>query len=146
MSDPHAFYQANDRADGGLRRIDSVDPVRLDTDPRVGATGFPDPVNNPYINLIRDPNNPFVGNATVHVGNIDAFTNSGIGARWKAFDIEGTDQHRVITFVDPATGKGRIIIGDDQGVFTALDDDGVMVAGVEKLHGNLREGSRHGHI
>jgi len=25
MSDPHAFYQANDRADGGLRRIDSVD-------------------------------------------------------------------------------------------------------------------------
>jgi len=36
----------------------------------VGTTGFRDPVNNPYINLIRDPNNPFLGNATVHVGHI----------------------------------------------------------------------------
>ena len=29
-----------------------------------------------------------------------------------------TDQHRIVTFVDPLTGHARLIFGDDQGVFT----------------------------
>jgi len=59
---------------------------------------------------------------------------------------EGTDQHRVITFVDPVTGHARIIIGDDQGVYTATDNDGELNLGVEDNAGFLGEASRNGNI
>jgi len=36
--------------------------------------------------------------------------------------VEGTtDQHRVVTMVDPLTGHARLIFGDDQGVFSGVD-------------------------
>ena len=49
---------------------------------------------------------------------------------WIPFDIGGTDQHRIVTMVDPLTGLSRIIIGDDQGVFSAVDDNGTFDLGI----------------
>ena len=55
-----------------------------------------------------------------------------------------TDQHRIVTFVDPLTGHARLIIGDDQGVFTGVDDNGTFDTGI----GNAadRSGSRNGNL
>ena len=60
-----------------------------------------------------------------------AFANSGAGVKWIPFDVGGTDQHRSIAFRDPVTGKTRLIFGDDQGVFTTVDNgDGTMISGI----------------
>jgi len=94
----------------------------------IGA--FMNPVDEPVMNLIRDPFDPFNGDATIDVSNTASFTNIGYGATWIPFDIAGTDQHRMVTEIDPRTGQSRIIIGDDQGIFTAVDNNGVLNTGV----------------
>jgi subtilisin-like proprotein convertase family protein len=94
----------------------------------VGA--FINPVDEPVMNLIRDPADPFNGDATIDVSNTASFTNIGYGATWIPFDIAGTDQHRMVTELDPLTGLSRIIIGDDQGIFTAVDNNGILNTGV----------------
>jgi subtilisin-like proprotein convertase family protein len=81
----------------------------------------------PTINALRDPENPFLSNATLIAGvlpNPDHFTNTGDGALWMPFvnALGGsTDQHRVISMRDPVTGRTRLIWADDQGVFTGVD-------------------------
>ena len=38
------------------------------------------------------------------------------------------NQHRMVTYRDPVTGHARLIFGDDEGVFTAVDrGDGTLV-------------------
>src|SRR5207302_354071 len=69
----------------------------------------------------------------VNVINTSTFTNDGGAVSWSFFDIPGgnggnTDQHRMVTLVDPLSGKTRIIIGDDQGLFTAVDDNGTFLS------------------
>jgi subtilisin-like proprotein convertase family protein/photosystem II stability/assembly factor-like uncharacterized protein len=128
VSDPHALYLANNRMDGGLLAVNVTDPVQLSNWPNVGL-GW-DPVLTPYINLIRDPTNPFAGDATIFVSNTANFANSGAGVSWIPFDIGGTDQHRIVTYRDPVTGLTRIIIGDDQGLYTALDAGGTFSSGI----------------
>ena len=58
--------------------------------------------------------------------NASAFTNDGGGVTWTPFspnlDALGGNQHRVFTMIDPMTGKARIIVGTDLGIFTAVDD------------------------
>ena len=91
-------------------------------------TGLPDTTS--YLNFIRDPNQPFPSfDLTLYVYNYASFTNSGAGVSWIPFDsLWGytTDYHRIVTEVDPATGLPRIIVGNDQGVFSVLDDNGTM--------------------
>ena len=49
-----------------------------------------------YLNLFRDPLNPFVSDATLFVTNIERFQNRGFGATWRPFDVEvQTDVHRI---------------------------------------------------
>src|SRR5205823_6058186 len=109
---------------------------------------FLDAVNNPYINLVRNPNTPFIGSASINVIYADHFTNDGGGGTWLPFDIdsdgENTDQHRIITMVDPLTGKSRIIIGDDQGIFSAVDDNGKFLTSFGSH--SLPRASRNGNI
>ena len=38
----------------------------------------------------------------------------------------GTDYHRVITMIDPMTGLPRLIFGNDQGVWSVLDNNGTF--------------------
>src|SRR3989442_1139746 len=72
------------------------------------------------------------------------FANSGNGAKWIPFDIGGTDQHRFITTRDPLTGHARLIIGDDQGVYTAVDNGGTLVSGIGSAVAPT--GSRNGNL
>jgi subtilisin-like proprotein convertase family protein len=100
------------------------------TDPFTGQT-----IIQPTVNALRDPFQPFLANATLvaaggsplspsNVGG--PFTNTGQDIRWQPFDqnamlVDSTDQHRIITMRDPVTGATRLILGDDQGVFTGVD-------------------------
>ena len=101
-------------------------PQYLYLNPR---TGILTP-EGPYINLVHDPLDPFLNDATLYANNANHFTNDGSGATWIPFDIGGTDQHRMITEIDPLTGLSRIIIGDDQGVYSAVDNNGVLSTGI----------------
>jgi subtilisin-like proprotein convertase family protein len=112
----------------------------VDTDPLnfVGLPGSlpPFPIQYPVINLLRNPNDPFNGGSTTFVSNVSrppdtiaGLANSGIDAKWIPFDIAGTDQHRMIVIRDPLSGHARIIIGDDQGVYSVVDDNGRQTQG-----------------
>jgi subtilisin-like proprotein convertase family protein len=139
--------------DGGLLQVNSnisgsvvVDdntkaaPQYLFLDPR---TGFLTP-EGPFINLIHDPLQPFLNDATLFTINANRFTNDGSGATWTPFDLGGTDQHRIVTTIDPLTGHSRIIIADDQGVFSAVDNNGVLSDGIGTAP--FADGSRNGNL
>ncbi len=96
-------------------------------------------VNRGFINLYRDPTQPFLSNSTLTLTNVNTaagFNNSGFDAKWSPFPGEvQTDVHRIITFRDPLTGKSRLITGDDQGIASTVDDGtGRVVGGI----GNAR--------
>src|SRR5262249_22524209 len=79
-----------------------------------------------FLNFIRDPENPFMGGATLDVFNYSQFTNNGDGVEWIPFDMPGTDYHRIATMIDPTTGLPRLIFGNDQGVWSVLDNNGTF--------------------
>ena len=58
--------------------------------------------------------------------NYKSFTNNGAGVEWIPFDAGGTDYHRVATMIDPTTGLPRLIFGNDQGVWSVLDNNGTF--------------------
>ena len=58
------------------------------------------------------------------VFNYAQFTNNGAGVEWIPLASGGTDYHRMVTMIDPTTGLPRIIFGDDQGIWSLLDDNG----------------------
>ena len=97
-----------------------------------------------YLNLIRNPGDPFESDATVDVYNYGQFTNNGAGVDWIPLASGGTDYHRIVTMVDPITGLPRVIFGDDQGIWTVLDDNGTpeyQVSPNDQLPGNSRNGN-----
>ena len=129
VADAHAFFVAGDRNDGGALVTGVTDGVALKKDPKLTAPFGTDPRTTPYLNLIRNPSDPLGGNATFYVNNTVSFGNDGSGVKWIPFDqaLGGTDQHRVVTMRDPLTGRPRLIFGDDQGVFSSLDNgDGTV--------------------
>jgi hypothetical protein len=141
LADPHAFFRTDDRNS-------SSTPVAIGGLSTVGTININ---SSPYINLIQDPTNPFGTNSTIKVSGITSFSNDGSGAKWTPFDIvtglnSQADVHRVITLVDPLTGKARLIFGDDSGVFTAVDDgtgqlltsDGSQTIASGSRNGNLQ--------
>jgi subtilisin-like proprotein convertase family protein len=96
---------------------------------------------SPYYNMLRDPESPFLTPASLQFTNIAAFGNSGENAHYNSFTgggataggdpesggnsgpgLGGTDQHHLLAFVDPLTGRTRLIFGDDQGIWTGTDD------------------------
>ena len=120
--DAHALVPyANDAPAGGLD-LNSTGPVRV-IDNQLSAP-------TPYLNFIRNPGAPFLAGSSLFVFNVDQFTNNGAGVRWTPFDIGGTDQHRFVTIVDPVTRLPRLIAGDDQGVWSVLDNNGSFFSGI----------------
>ncbi|MCY2953695.1 MAG: proprotein convertase P-domain-containing protein [Planctomycetota bacterium] len=125
ISDPHAFF---------VRDIAGTDPLTL-VNPGTPGSAI-NPLDNPYINLIQDPLSPFLMDATVLVSNVDSlpgrgFANTGIGAKWIGFDsgLGGAmNQHALVAVKDPLTGGTRLIMGDDQGVVTFVDQGGGKLA------------------
>ncbi|QEL17919.1 proprotein convertase P-domain-containing protein [Limnoglobus roseus] len=96
--------------------------------PTAGLSG----VNTGFLNVYRNPNDPFAATSSLYFTNVASIRNTGTGARYQAIFPEAqTDVHRVITFVDPVTGQTRLIVGDDQGVASAVyDGDGNLVTGL----------------
>ena len=140
MWDAHNLDPYSDQAtDGGTVDLNSKGPAPV--------------VNNllgvgpgPYLNFIRSPQDPFNGGSLLPVVNYNNFTNNGASVEWIPFDPGGTDYHRVVTMIDPTTGLPRLIFGNDQGVWTILDNNGTFetqigssdqLAGVDR-NGNLQ--------
>lgn len=105
-----------------------------------------------YLNLIQDPTNAFQNSTTLYLSNVNSvgspdnnggnpgFTNDGSGVTWIPFDellngnpadfLPSTNIHRMLTIVDPLTGHARLIVGNDQGVFTGVDNNGKVTSGI----------------
>jgi subtilisin-like proprotein convertase family protein len=78
-----------------------------------------------FYNLLRDPDNPFLANASLLTFNIGRFTNDGSGATYSIMHFgDGTplNEHQAFDYRDPVTGLTRLIFVNDIGVFTGLDD------------------------
>ncbi len=106
--------------DGGTIDLNSTGPAKVDSN-ILGL--YP---SDSYLNLIRYPGDPFETDATIDVFNYASFTNNGAGVTWIPFDMSGTDYHRVVTMIDPTTGLPRLIFGNDQGVWSVLDNNGTF--------------------
>ncbi len=83
------------------------------------------PSTSNYFDLFRDPNHPFVNPSTLQIANITSFNNDGFGSHFGGFNYfedNSTSFHTLLALPDPITGGTRLILGDDQGVFTGVDD------------------------
>jgi hypothetical protein len=167
LADPHNLVAFNNfRDDTGKLQSQTTGPISLTKAdkaygyPGADVLGFPD---LPYLNLFRDPLSPFASDSTLYVGNptivqqVSRFNNDGIRsaiAPWVPVDPTGalgftvgtsTDQHRVVTMIDPLTGHARLIFGDDQGIFTLVDKgDLTFSTGVGTAQ--IANGSRNGNL
>jgi hypothetical protein len=127
---------------------------------------------SPYVNLFRDPFSPFQADTTLLLTNVGSFGNDGMRsayAPWIPIDPTGgedmvpvlinggvsaaivastsTDQHRVISMIDPLTGHARLIFGDDQGVFTFVDKGDGKDTPLTGIGGTpIATGSRNGNL
>ena len=136
--DSHAYVAFdNSLPDGGKLEINTAGRILVTN---YTAKGLPFELTTglEYLNLIQNPSQPFSGNgSTVLVDNITNFTNDGSGVAWIPFDqllnanatdlAPSTNVHQIVTFIDPVTGQTRLIVGDDQGIFTGVDaGDGTL--------------------
>ena len=133
--------------DGGALNLSSTGPAAV-ADKTIATSTVNGQVLNvdpgSYLNYIRDPGNPFEANATLDVYNYSQFTNNGAGVEWIPFDVGGTDYHRIVTMVDPTTGLPRLIFGNDQGIWSVLDNSGTFetqIGASDSLPGNSRNGN-----
>jgi len=118
--DAHSLVAYSNQSQSGAVNLNSTGPAAVDSN-LLGL--FP---GSSYLNYIRSPQDPFEAGATLPVFNYASFTNNGAGVEWIPFDMGGTDYHRVVTMIDPTTGLPRLIFGNDQGVWTVLDDNGTF--------------------
>ena len=118
------------------------------------GNGFYEFNANSFLNFIRNPYNPFVDEATLYVYNYNSFTNNGAGTTWTPYDVPlgnlttggfiGTGYHVALAEIDPATGLPRLIFGNNQGVWSDLDDNGTPVTQIgssDTLPGVNRNGN-----
>ncbi|MCY2951172.1 MAG: proprotein convertase P-domain-containing protein [Planctomycetota bacterium] len=153
LSDAHSLFRNTDRTDGGTTGDGQPDPLVQNPSPP-GANPAYSALSNPitylrpvvepstgarvmggFISLISNPFRPFESNSTVLVGDTYQFANSGAGARNTIFgaglSAETYYQHRVITMIDPLTGRSRLFFGDDTGIKTGVDyGDGTVTLGI----------------
>jgi subtilisin-like proprotein convertase family protein len=131
LYDAGAFYLGNDNeADAGALRIDTVGPVILSNWPTDELS--PNVVTgNGYINLFRDPFDPLDAHSSFFINNVASLTNTGGGIDWTDFSIGVGGQYQTsVTEVDPLTGLPRLIVGTDEGIYSAVDNDGNVDSGI----------------
>jgi subtilisin-like proprotein convertase family protein len=198
ISDPYAFslfdnrnpagvdpggtapLEANTKGPAGQIPLPFAPPYQLYTvDPVTGQRRLDSFVATPFLNLSRDPNNPFLANATLLAHNIGSFNNDGSDVRtWTPFGfllpdgslspvnlvlggtpgfqttsfgdvpgqpLGGSSIHSIVSMLDPVTGLTRLIIGDDQGVFTGVSrSDGSIATGIGST--SIVNGNRNGNL
>ena len=147
VADSHALVPtSNNKNDGGLSRYNSTGDVSIVN--KTYSLPFFDGTTNsfafnqsPYLNLTLDPNNPFASNTTIETYNVASFTNDGSGVLWTPIDgmlsasassyVPSSNIHSIVTFVDPLTGQTRLLVGDDQGVFSGeLTSNGELTTNI----------------
>jgi hypothetical protein len=149
------FAYDNHNNDGGLVQLSTTGGITVKPANTSGNNGPLGPglpyglLSSPgaYLNQLRDPNNPFLTPASLQYKNVASFTNTGFDAIWMPFGsgLGGTDQHELVAFRDPLTGRTRLIYGDDQGVWTGTDDGtGAGIAGIGTA--TSASGSRNGNL
>jgi len=144
--DAHSLVAySNFSNDGGSLNLSSTGPVTVPS-LKLAPGGFLNYVygiydTTPYQNFIRNPSAPFLANATLDVYDYASFTNNGAGVTWIPFDPGGTDYHAVTTMVDPLTGLPRLIFGNDQGVWSILDNNGTFETQVGSSASGVQVGS-----
>ena len=86
----------------------------------------------PYLNLIRNPGDPFLSDASVYVSNYASFTNNGGGVTWVPFDASNftgvlTDGSTLVTDLASTTSLfvGEAVIG------TGLPVGGATIVSVD---------------
>ena len=166
IHDAHSFYLDNNSGAtgvGGLQTSSASSGVSLVSATTVAGLIPPyDPYATPFLNLIRDPANPFLSNATILVQNTASFINDGEGTKWIPYDqaiapdpfstdpfdpwlVPTRGVQQIVTIQDPLTGKSRQIYATDQGVYTSVDDGtGVLVPSVG--NNTIVSGSRNGDL
>ena len=135
------------RPDGGLLQINTTGRVAV-VDNTKFPSGFIGSSNSfnffppaPYLNLLDDPTAPFQTNATLDVYNVASYTNDGSGVRFTPLDqllksqagdrVPSSNLHSIVSYIDPITGRARLIFGDDEGVFTGVvNPDGSINTGI----------------
>lgn len=142
----------------GLRDLVHVDP----NNPTKYA------LRQDYYNLLVDPNNPFIAPSTFQFEGTLNFNNRGEDAQWwevqNIFPVPATtriqndltlppqysdqnmfEQQQLLTMVDPVTGKTRLLIANNFGVFSMLDAGNGSAAGSIGGYQNIN-GSRNGNL
>ena len=133
---------AFDAGPGGLWEVDPV----------TGNLTNRRPASRAYLNLTRDPDNPFFSNSTLYAYSIATFLNPGTGAIWNYFEttrdgvfLRQGAVYGVQTFVDPITGKTRVFIGSEGGLFSVVDDGtGQQITAVNNL--TVPQGGLNGNL
>jgi subtilisin-like proprotein convertase family protein len=135
---------------GGLYFFDPADPTFISNwYLKVAGAALP----QDFLNLQRDPNNPFITPSTLQVNGATSLVNDGSDAYWSEFTdalyaVEGNtgtpggnnDIQQVVPVVDPVTGTTRLIFATGQGVYTGVSaPDGQ--AGTKGLYPNADIGS-----
>jgi subtilisin-like proprotein convertase family protein len=134
---PYSYFSN----DGGLVTLNSAgaattntflySPVWLEPIPNTNPTAYT-ASTTPYLNFIRDPEQPFLYDSTLYVNNYNSFSNSGAGVTWIPFDnpalneVSGTGYQASLAEIDPTTGLPRLIVGNSQGVWSVLDNNGTV--------------------
>jgi subtilisin-like proprotein convertase family protein len=144
--DAHALVPySNFNNDGGTLTLSSAGPAVVESlrqAPPFFLNTVLDAIDEtPYENFIRSPQAPFLANATLDVYDYSSFTNSGAGVSWIPFDPGGTDYHAVTAMIDPLTGLPRLIFGNDQGVWSILDNNGSFETQVGSSSSGVQAGS-----
>jgi len=127
ISDPYAdvAYDNSDNA-GGTQLGTTGSTVIKNQGQPYGILGSLTPLDSGYLNQLRDPANPFLNPASLQFTNVKNFNNTpGQDVIWMGFDgggLGGTDQHQLVAYRDPLTGKTRLIFGDDQGIWAGTDN------------------------
>ena len=152
LADPYSLY-ASGEAGGDQTLPFNTSPVSVPAANLANFSsnleindGYPDPLSAPYTNIYRNPADIFDPDSTVYVTDTGSFSNDGSGAWYTPMDsfIAGTDVHVILAIKDPVTGLSRMIVGYDQGVATAVDDNGTALASIGNTQ--LVDGVANGNI
>ena len=144
--DAHSLVPySNFSNDGGLLTMASTGPATV-TSLKAAPPVFENDVTllddpTAYENFIRSPQAPFLTDSTLDVFDYQSFTNNGAGVTWIPFDAGGTDYHSVTTMIDPLTGLPRLIFGNDQGVWSILDNNGTFETQVGQSSSGVQFGA-----
>ena len=162
LADAYSLYASTETL-GGQTLEETTSPATIfspanregditTVDPGTGVVYLePDPLLNRFINLLRNPANAFKAGSTFFVAETAGLSNDGSGAWWTPFvtQLDGSDNiQTIVAEKDPLTGKTRLLIGDDQGVFTGVDDGhGTLITAIGGDGGRvLATGTRNGNL